>query len=113
MSPRVLVVIVLSAMLAGVSSAHAQILPVPPGWQLERAVLLSRHGVRAPAPTNQELDRYASTPWPNWPVAPGYLTPRSGELMALMGRYYRVLHGGGRPVQTHDRPPPRTEHGRA
>src|SRR5262245_2615196 len=108
MSPRVLVVIVLSAMLAGVSSAHAQILPVPLGWQLERAVLLSRHGVRAPAPTNQELDRYASTPWPNWPVAPGYLTPRGGELMALMGRYYRVLYGGRGLVQTDDCPAPGT-----
>jgi len=104
MSSRVLVAIILSAVLAGRSAAHAQILPVPPGWQLERAVLLSRHGVRSPSATNQELDRYASTPWPSWPVPPGYLTPRGGELMALMGRYYRVLYGGRGLVQTDDCP---------
>src|SRR5215475_5760916 len=104
MRSRVLFAIVLSAMLAGLSSAHAQILPVPPGWQLERAVLLSRHGVRSTSETNQELDRYAATPWPSWPVPPGYLTPRGGELMGLMGRYYRVLYGGRGLVQTDDCP---------
>jgi 4-phytase/acid phosphatase len=94
----------MSAVFAGSSAAHAQILPVPPGWQLDRVVLLSRHGVRSPTATNQELDQYASTPWPSWPVAPGYLTPRGGELMELMGRYYRVLYGGRGLVQTDDCP---------
>ena len=106
MRPRVLFAIVLSAMLAGLSSAHAQILPVPPGWQLERAVLLSRHGVRSPTVPNQQLDRYASTAWPSWPVAPGDLTPRGAELMGLMGRYYRVYFGGRGLVQTDDCPAP-------
>ncbi|HYR66322.1 MAG TPA: histidine-type phosphatase, partial [Reyranella sp.] len=90
---------------AGLSAAHAQIPPVPPGWQLERAVLLSRHGVRAPTESNEELDQHAVTPWPAWPVAPGFLTPRGAELMRLMGAYYRVLYGGRGLVQADDCPP--------
>ena len=88
---RVLVLLIFT-LLAGLSPAGAQILPVPPGWQMERAVLLSRHGVRAPIESNQELDQFAATPWPVWPVPPSYLTPRGAELMRQMGGYYRVLY---------------------
>lgn len=105
MSLRVLVLVVTSALLAGLSSAQAQLPPVPPGWQIERAVLLSRHGVRSPLQTNEELDRYAATPWPVWPVAPGYLTQHGAELMRLMGAYYRVIFGGGGLVRSDDCPP--------
>ena len=86
-------------------AGHAQILPIPPGWQMERAVLLSRHGVRAPLQSPEELDRHAATPWPTWPVTPGGLTPRGAELCDLMGRYYRVLYGGRGLIQSDDCPP--------
>ncbi len=91
--------------MAGFASAQAQILPIPPGWQLERAVLLSRHGVRAPLESNEELDRFAATPWPTWPVPTGFVTLRGAELMRLMGGYYRVLYGGRGLVQADDCPP--------
>jgi 4-phytase/acid phosphatase len=107
MKPRFLGVVLL-ALLAGLSPAGAQILPVPPGWQLERAVLVSRHGVSAPTPADEELDRRVATPWPSWPVPPGSLTPHGGELMRLMGGYYRVLYGGRGLVQADDCPPPGT-----
>ncbi len=87
------VVAVMFGLLLG-EPAAAQLLPIPPGWQMERAILLSRHGVRSPIKTNEEMDRYAATPWPAWPVPPGFLTPHGAELMRLMGRYYRVLYGG-------------------
>ena len=89
---RVLVVAILGLLLG--EPAAAQILPIPPGWQMERAILLSRHGVRSPTKANEEMDRNVATPWPVWPVAPGFLTPRGAELMRLMGGYYRVLYGG-------------------
>ena len=75
-------------LLAAVGPAAAQI-PIPPGWQAERAVVLVRDGVYAPLQT--ELDSNVATPWPVWPVQPGFLTPHGAELMRLMGGYYRAL----------------------
>ena len=89
-------------LLAGLSPAAAQI-PIPPGWQAERAVVLVRDGVYAPLQT--ELDSNVATPWPVWPVQPGFLTPHGAELMRLMGGYYRALQGGRGLTQTDDCPP--------
>lgn len=100
---RVLAVFLLSVLLA--EPASAQILPIPPGWQMERAILLSRHGVRSPLKSNEEMDKHVAQAWPTWPVPPGFLTPRGAELMRLMGRYYRVLYGGRGLVQSDDCPP--------
>ena len=73
-------------------------LAVPPvaaqTLELERVVLLSRHGVRAPSETNAELDRQVASPFPVWPVPPGDLTPRGAELMRFMGSFYRVIYSG-------------------
>lgn len=93
---RVLVAVIVGLLLgeAAAASVAAQVLPIPPGWQMERAILLSRHGVRSPLKSNEELDKHVATPWPVWPVPPGFLSPRGAELMRLMGRYYRVLYGG-------------------
>src|SRR4029450_10903640 len=44
--------------------AAAQVLPIPPGWQMDRAILLSRHGVRAPVKSNEEMDQHVATPRP-------------------------------------------------
>ena len=92
---RVLVAFLLSALL--VEPASAQVLPVPPGWQMERAILLARHSVRLPLNHTGELDQHVASPWPTWPVPPGDLTPRGADLGRQMGRYYRVLYGGARP----------------
>lgn len=100
---RVLAAVLLSALLG--EPAVAQILPVPPGWQMERAVLLMRHGVRAPVKHEEQMDRQVATPWPTWPVADGFLTPHGAELVRLMGRYYRVLYGGRGLVEASICPP--------
>lgn len=105
MKLRVVVVLLVAVLVDLSSSVHAQVPPLPPGWQLERAVLVSRHGVRAPIQANAELDAHAASPWPSWPVPPGDLTPRGFELMRLMGIYYRVLYGGRGLVQSDDCPP--------
>ena len=106
MSIRVVVAVIFGLLVGG--PAAAQILPIPPGWQMERAILLSRHGVRSPLKTNEEMDRHVATPWPVWPVAPGFLTPRGAELMRLMGRYYRVLYGGRGLMEASICPPANT-----
>lgn len=89
-------------LLAGLTPASAQI-PIPPGWQPERAVVLLRDGVHAPVQTNVPLE--VATPWPAWPVPPGALTPHGAELLRLMGAYHRALQGGRGLTQTDDCPP--------
>ena len=64
--------------------------------RLERVVLVVRHGVRPPTQSNAALAKYAAQPWPEWPVAPGELTPHGGETVKLVTRAVRaayVRHG--------------------
>ncbi len=104
MSIRVFTVVLVASLLAALMPASAEILPTPPGWQIERAILVNRHGVRSPTSSNEQLDKHSATPWPTWPVEPGFLSPRGEELMRLMGGYYRVLYGGRGLVQADDCP---------
>lgn len=60
------------------------------GEQLKFVLVLTRHGVRSPTWTNARLDEYSAQPWPQWPVAPGLLTPHGKQLMSLFGAYYRA-----------------------
>jgi 4-phytase/acid phosphatase len=108
MRSLVVAIVLFAWLLAALRPASAEILLTPPGWQVERAVLVSRHGVRSPTEPNERLDRYSATPWPSWPVEPGFLSPRGEELMRLMGGYYRVLYGGRGLVQADDCPAPGT-----
>lgn len=103
MNFRVLALVV-SFLLAGLAPAAAQIPPIPPGWQLERAVLLMRHGVYTPVVPLEAFDSNVATPFPRWPGAPGTLTPRGAELMESMGRYYRALYGGRHLIESDDCP---------
>jgi 4-phytase / acid phosphatase len=57
--------------------------------QLRYVVIISRHGVRSPTWVAARLNQYSATPWPDWKVPPGYLTPRGQVLINLMGAYYR------------------------
>jgi len=59
--------------------------------KLERVVIVSRHGVRAPTkftPLMQEVTPY---PWPQWDVPLGWLTTRGGELVTEFGRYQKSV----------------------
>src|SRR5690349_2557825 len=76
---------------AGLSSAQAAGIAAGP-WVLERAVLLQRHGVRAPTQTPAALARYSAEPWPQWPVAPGELTDGGRRALAAMASYIRVRY---------------------
>lgn len=59
------------------------------GYQLEKVVILSRHGVRAPTKMTQTMHDVTPNRWPEWPVKLGYITPRGEHLISLMGRFYR------------------------
>jgi 4-phytase / acid phosphatase len=74
----------LLAFFAGLSTHEAS------ADELKLAIILTRHGVRAPIESNEKLAKYASQPWPKWEVGPGVQTPRGDELIGLMGDYYRA-----------------------
>jgi 4-phytase/acid phosphatase len=86
--------VLVSLLMAGLVPAGAQVPPIPPGWQTERVVMLGRHSVQAPAKSPEELAKFAASPWPAWPVAPGDLTPRGADLGHQMGQFFRILYGG-------------------
>jgi len=61
-----------------------------PPSELKFTLIFSRHGVRSPIWTNEQLDQYSAEPWPKWDVPPGYLTPHGEKLMRLFGAYDRA-----------------------
>jgi 4-phytase/acid phosphatase len=68
--------------------------PEAPADELKLAIILTRHGVRAPLKSNEAMAKYAAQPWPKWEVAPAILTPRGSLLTAMMGDYYRTRFVG-------------------
>jgi len=106
MKLRLAAAILVFTLMAGLAPAGAQVPPIPPGWQMERVIMLSRHGVRSPVQTPEELARFAASPWPTWPVPPGDLTPRGAQLGHQMGQFYRVIYGGRGLIEEDDCPRP-------
>ncbi|HEY1792998.1 MAG TPA: histidine-type phosphatase [Opitutaceae bacterium] len=60
------------------------------GDQIVLAIIVSRHGVRAPLQPNEALARYSARAWPEWEVKPAIQTPRGNQLVGYMGDYYRA-----------------------
>lgn len=75
--------------LAAMSQA-VQPSPHDSSAQLRYVVFLSRHGVRSPTGKTTQYQPYSTAVWPEWPVAPGYLTPHGFHLMELFGIYDRM-----------------------
>lgn len=71
------------------AEGFAQPAPEPAG-QLKFVVILTRHGVRSPTWTLEQLNEFSTEPWPEWGVAPGKLTPHGFKLMKLFGAYDRA-----------------------
>lgn len=60
------------------------------GGELKFIVIVSRHGVRPPIVSNDQINPYSAEPWPQWDVPPGYLTAHGRTLMKLFGAYDRA-----------------------
>jgi len=56
---------------------------------LQKMVIVSRDGVRAPTVSPAELDSWSSKPWPAWTEPTGNLTARGAQLAKLLGQYHR------------------------
>ncbi len=57
--------------------------------QLDKSVILMRHGLRSPNQTPAELAKSSTRPWPEWPVGAGELTEHGADLIKTLGGYYR------------------------
>jgi 4-phytase/acid phosphatase len=85
--------LLLLLILTGVSIAPGQSTSAPASTsqrhdeKLRFVAVLTRHGVRSPTSKGDQWNAYSSAPWPEWNVAPGYLTPHGAELMRLVGVY--------------------------
>jgi 4-phytase/acid phosphatase len=60
--------------------------------QLKFVLVLSRHGVRPPLKSNQELRPFAAQPWPEWKVPLGYLTDHGALALTQMGAWMREVY---------------------
>ncbi len=82
--------LVSAALLVPVDAAPA----AAPELKLERVVMLMRHGIRAPTKAQPIPARYSAAPWPQWTVAPGMLTARGGQGVALLAGADRTYFAG-------------------
>ncbi|KQN30335.1 glucose-1-phosphatase [Sphingomonas sp. Leaf34] len=83
---RILSRILRAVTLAGLSSGA---IAAPHGLELERVVILMRHGVRAPLSGEVPADTRTATAWPNWTVSEGRLTPHGASALILLARHDR------------------------
>ncbi|WP_207896995.1 histidine-type phosphatase [Sphingomonas sp. PP-CC-3G-468] len=58
---------------------------------VERAVLVMRHGIRAPLDGEVPLDTRTGAPWPAWPVAESRITPHGVRALERVAAYDRRL----------------------
>lgn len=59
--------------------------------QLQKVVMLMRHGVRPPTKPYVIPRGYASQAWPKWDVPPGHLTRHGYDGAVLLGRWNRKM----------------------
>jgi len=75
-------------------SAAGPVLAAEGGETLERVVIVQRHGVRSPTKPPSAYARFSSEAWPDWPVAPGMLTPHGAENIRLMAARLKSHYAG-------------------
>lgn len=56
---------------------------------VERAVLVMRHGIRAPLAEEVPEGTRTSSPWPGWPVAESKITPHGARALEIVARQDR------------------------
>ncbi len=84
-------VAMMTTIVTGSSAAPiaARTQPTRSRLQLERVVIVMRHGVRAPLSGEIPSDTRTARPWPRWSVADGHLTLHGAAAMQVLARHDR------------------------
>ncbi len=61
-----------------------------PQTELERAVLVQRHGVRAPTKSSEAYQKFSAENWPEWPVGVAALTPHGAANVRFLAAWLRA-----------------------
>ena len=72
----------LTLLLCAASPLFAQSPQGAPG-KLKFVIIFSRHGVRTPAGSSEQLNQYSAQPWPKWDSPSGNLTDQGATLIVL------------------------------
>ncbi|WP_445191503.1 histidine-type phosphatase [Sphingomonas sp. Tas61C01] len=67
--------------------------PAPSVYVVERAVLVMRHGIRAPLEGEVPTGTRTAAAWPRWPVAESRITPHGARALELVAAEDRQLLG--------------------
>jgi 4-phytase/acid phosphatase len=83
-------------LVAGAIAAACLFVPGAAAWPrptiaVERAVLVMRHGIRAPLADEIPAGTRTSAPWPLWPVAESRMTPHGARALAMAAHADRRL----------------------
>lgn len=92
MFKRIIPAVLVLAVPLAVAGAAKPRPAVSPALQLERVVMLMRHGIRPPTSASPAPAGYTSETWPSWPVDYGLLTPRGAQGATLLGAADRSLY---------------------
>ncbi|MCD8340415.1 MAG: histidine acid phosphatase [Burkholderiales bacterium] len=81
MNKKPLLAACLIVLTAAAFAAEPEFSEKKPQEELQKVVVLARHGVRSPIQNAEQLKEISPKPWPDWGVPPAYLTPRGFHLV--------------------------------
>ncbi|MFV3460590.1 hypothetical protein ACNJEG_21090, partial [Mycobacterium tuberculosis] len=79
---RALALAVATSLVAGPCSAR-------PRYTVDRAVMLIRHGIRAPLEGEAAAAPLARAPFPQWDTAASHLTPHGAAALRILAQFER------------------------
>lgn len=80
----------MAAVLAAGCAAQPQATRSAPGLEVERVVMLMRHGIRPPTKAQVTPAGIADKPWPEWSTPYGHLTAHGHDAVKLLGAFDRA-----------------------
>jgi 4-phytase/acid phosphatase len=78
-------------LIVGLAAGPSAPVAAAPGMVVERAILVMRHGIRAPLAEEVPDGTRTGAPWPRWPVAESRVTDHGARALAIVAGQDRRL----------------------